>query len=105
MVHLIKTLGARSLQFIAKTATAVLVAVVKGYQYGISPLLGPRCRFWPTCSYYAIEALRTHGPLSGSWLTLKRLGKCHPFHAGGVDPVPPAKSSHCCTGHHQDDKK
>ncbi|BBV10540.1 hypothetical protein BML2537_40340 [Providencia stuartii] len=58
----------------------------------ISPLLGPRCRFNPTCSNYGIEALRRFGMLKGSWLTAKRVLKCHPLHAGGDDPVPPKKN-------------
>ncbi|WP_245791869.1 membrane protein insertion efficiency factor YidD [Modicisalibacter ilicicola] len=66
-----------------------LIAIIRLYQYGISPLLGPRCRFWPSCSNYAIEALRLHGPLKGGWLALRRILKCHPWHAGGIDPVPP----------------
>ncbi|ANF58108.1 membrane protein insertion efficiency factor YidD [Halotalea alkalilenta] len=65
-----------------------LIWLVRGYQYLISPLLGPRCRFWPSCSSYAIEAIETHGPLRGGWLALKRILKCHPWHPGGVDPVP-----------------
>lgn len=75
-----------------------LVALIKVYQYVISPLLGPRCRFWPSCSHYALEALREHGFLRGGWLSLKRLSKCHPLHPGGVDPVPPASHS-CCESH------
>ncbi|ARS53965.1 membrane protein insertion efficiency factor YidD [Kushneria konosiri] len=77
-----------------------LIGLVLVYQYGISPLIGPRCRFWPTCSNYAIEAIELHGPLRGSWLALKRLLRCHPFCAGGVDPVPPTETP-CkgCEGH------
>jgi len=70
----------------------VLVLLVRGYQLLISPLLGPRYRFQPSCSQYAIEALRTHGALKGSWLTLMRIGRCHPLHPGGYDPVPPRSS-------------
>lgn len=66
----------------------LLVGLVRGYQLVISPLLGPRCRFWPSCSSYTIEALKVHGPLRGSWLSLKRIIKCHPGHPGGMDPVP-----------------
>lgn len=67
----------------------LLLLLLRGYQYFISPLLGPRCRFQPTCSQYAIEAIGRHGACRGSWLTLCRLGRCHPFHPGGFDPVPP----------------
>jgi putative membrane protein insertion efficiency factor len=70
----------------------LLVLPVRGYQLFISPLLGQHCRFHPTCSQYAIEALRTHGALKGSWLALLRLGRCHPLHPGGYDPVPPRRS-------------
>ncbi|PJG85683.1 membrane protein insertion efficiency factor YidD [Conservatibacter flavescens] len=72
--------------------TKILIGLIKCYQYVISPLIGPRCRFYPTCSQYGIEALKTHGMLKGSWLTLKRVLKCHPLNAGGHDPVPPKKS-------------
>lgn len=66
----------------------ILVMIVRGYQVAISPLLPPSCRYTPTCSQYAVEALRRYGALRGSWLTLRRLGRCHPFRAGGYDPVP-----------------
>ncbi|WP_020616816.1 membrane protein insertion efficiency factor YidD [Paenibacillus daejeonensis] len=59
------------------------------YRKVISPLKPPTCRFYPTCSAYALEALETHGAARGSWLTVKRLCKCHPFHPGGIDHVPP----------------
>lgn len=72
--------------------TSILVLLVRGYQLFISPILGPHCRFQPTCSQYAIEALRTHGVLKGTWLTLQRLRRCHPFHPGGYDPVPQLKA-------------
>ncbi len=71
----------------------LLVLIVRAYQLLISPMLGPRCRFHPTCSQYAIEALQVHGALKGSWLTLLRLGRCHPLHPGGYDPVPPGRSN------------
>lgn len=69
------------------------IVLIKIYQYGISPLLGPRCRFWPSCSQYTLEAIQLHGPLKGSWLGFKRILKCHPLHPGGIDPVPPARCS------------
>jgi uncharacterized protein len=69
----------------------LLVGLINAYRYFLSPLLGPSCRFYPTCSAYAAEAIETHGPLKGSWLALRRIMKCHPWHAGGVDPVPPRK--------------
>ena len=65
-----------------------LKSLIKAYQWIISPILGPRCRFHPTCSQYAIEAIDRHGAWRGTRLALKRLVKCHPFHEGGLDPVP-----------------
>ncbi|WP_425484394.1 membrane protein insertion efficiency factor YidD [Desulfoluna butyratoxydans] len=66
----------------------VFVGLIKAYQYLISPLIGPRCRFYPTCSAYAIEAYERYGILKGSFLAVKRILKCHPFHPGGFDPLP-----------------
>lgn len=66
----------------------VLIWLVRAYQVGLSPMLGPSCRYFPTCSAYAIEALEKHGAWRGGWLALKRIGRCHPFRAGGFDPVP-----------------
>ena len=66
----------------------MLIAPIRLYQWVISPILPNRCRFAPTCSQYAIEALRQHGAVKGSWLALKRILKCHPLHPGGYDPVP-----------------
>ena len=65
----------------------LLLLLVKGYRYAVSPLLPPSCRFTPTCSAYCEEALRRHGSLMGLWLALMRVLKCHPFHPGGHDPV------------------
>ena len=70
-----------------------LVLFIRGYQKWISPLLGPHCRFNPTCSSYAIQAINLHGFIKGSWLALKRILKCHPLHSGGFDYVPEKKSS------------
>lgn len=67
----------------------ILILLIQGYRYLFSPWLGNHCRFYPSCSHYAQEAVHTHGALRGSWLSLRRLGRCHPWHAGGVDPVPP----------------
>jgi putative membrane protein insertion efficiency factor len=69
-------------------AATVLVSLIRGYQRWISPLFGAHCRFYPTCSAYAAAAMSQHGALRGSWLALRRLGRCHPFHPGGVDLVP-----------------
>jgi putative membrane protein insertion efficiency factor len=66
----------------------MLIAIIRFYKYFISPLLGSNCRFYPSCSSYSLEALQRHGAIIGSYLTLKRLLKCHPFHQGGIDPVP-----------------
>ena len=66
----------------------VLVLLVRGYQVALSPLLPSSCRYYPTCSHYAIEALEKHGALRGGWLALKRIGRCHPFRPGGYDRVP-----------------
>jgi hypothetical protein len=72
----------------------VLMALVKGYRLLLSPWLGSACRFEPTCSVYALQALERHGAAHGSYLTLRRLGRCHPWCEGGLDPVPGASLSH-----------
>ncbi len=66
--------------------------LLRGYQRWVSPAFPPTCRFYPTCSAYAIEALQVHGLLRGSWLAVRRLVRCAPWHPGGVDPVPPRRS-------------
>lgn len=68
-----------------------LIVSLTAYRRWISPLLGARCRFYPSCSAYALEAVRLHGAGRGSWLAVRRLSRCHPFHPGGLDPVPPAE--------------
>ena len=66
----------------------VLIALLRFYRYAISPMLGRNCRFHPTCSEYAIEAVQRHGALRGGWMAAERVGRCHPFNPGGYDPVP-----------------
>lgn len=70
----------------------VLIIFVKLYRVTVAPLLPPCCRFVPGCSQYAIEALQEHGAVKGGYLALRRLLRCHPFHAGGLDPVPPTRN-------------
>jgi uncharacterized protein len=66
----------------------MLAALIRAYQYAIRPLLGANCRFAPSCSDYAHDALIKHGALRGGWLALRRIARCHPYHPGGYDPVP-----------------
>ncbi|MCP4127724.1 MAG: membrane protein insertion efficiency factor YidD [Gammaproteobacteria bacterium] len=73
------------------------ILLVRGYSYLISPLLGNNCRYYPNCSSYMQEAIEIHGVSCGLWLGIKRILRCHPFHEGGVDPVPPA--GHNCKKH------
>lgn len=73
---------------IGRLVRTALVLAVRGYQVAISPLLPPSCRYYPTCSHYAVEALERYGPWRGSWLALRRILRCHPFRPGGFDPVP-----------------
>lgn len=68
--------------------SSFLIGLIRLYQWTLSPLLGPSCRFEPSCSRYAIACLSTHGPLRGSWLAARRIARCHPFHPGGFDPPP-----------------
>jgi uncharacterized protein len=69
-------------------ASWLLVGLLTAYRRFVSPLLGARCRFYPSCSAYALEAVQLHGAAKGSWLAARRLSRCHPFHRGGIDPVP-----------------
>jgi putative membrane protein insertion efficiency factor len=75
----------------------VLIWLLKGYRFAISPLYGQVCRYHPTCSAYALEAVQTHGAVRGSWLAMRRVARCHPWAAGGLDPVPPAKNRRSST--------
>lgn len=78
----------RSWNIFKQACALPLIGLVKFYQLCISPFTPPSCRFTPTCSQYALEALRKHGLLKGSWLTLRRLSRCHPWGGSGYDPVP-----------------
>lgn len=74
-------------------AVRALVAVIRAYQHFVSPMTGPRCRYYPSCSEYAVQALRTHGAIRGLALALWRLLRCNPFSLGGVDHVPPPRAA------------
>lgn len=71
----------------------LFIAFIRFYQIAISPIKPPTCRFYPTCSHYGLEAIQRFGALKGSYLTIKRILKCHPFHPGGFDPVPEKKKN------------
>ena len=80
---------------------AALLTVIRAYRYALSPWIGDVCRFWPTCSEYSLGAIERHGVLRGAWMTLVRLVRCHPYSAGGVDPVPQQfrwRCWHCAPG-------
>lgn len=76
------------LRWLGGAVAAVLILPIRFYQLCISPMLGPSCRFTPTCSQYAVEALRKHGLMKGSWLAVRRICRCHPWGGSGYDPVP-----------------
>ncbi len=73
--------------------TRIVQGLIRAYQLFVSPLLGPRCRFHPFCSHYAQEAIEVHGFRSGGWLAMRRIFRCHPWHPGGFDPVPPLRNA------------
>ena len=77
----------------------VLIALLRTYQAVISPMTGPSCRYYPSCSSYALLAVQRHGALRGAWLATKRLARCHPWTPGGVDDVPPARGTEPQTRH------
>ena len=83
----------RRVSMMLRLPQAFLILLVKAYRLLISPSLGSNCRFEPSCSWYALQALNQHGALAGSYLTLRRLARCHPWCEGGHDPVPPPKSA------------
>ena len=72
---------------------SIILFLIRCYQVAISPMLGPRCRFYPSCSSYAGEAVKRHGAARGSLLAIKRIGRCHPFNPGGIDEVPEVKDA------------
>lgn len=74
-------------------AARLLMAAITGYRRFISPMIPPRCRFAPSCSAYALQAVAEHGAARGAWLAVRRVGRCHPFNPGGFDPVPPRRLS------------
>lgn len=69
----------------------ILIGIIRGYQLFLSPLLGNNCRYYPTCSHYTQEAIAKHGALQGTWLGIRRISRCHPWHEGGIDLVPEPK--------------
>ena len=79
----------------------LIAAAIRAYQLALSPLLGQRCRFYPSCSQYTLEAVMRFGVLKGGWLGLRRLARCHPWHAGGYDPLPPATAALCSHQAHE----
>jgi putative membrane protein insertion efficiency factor len=76
------------------TLRKLLLCLIRGYQLGVSPMLGPRCRFYPSCSCYAHTAIERFGVLRGVWLSVRRIARCHPLHQGGFDPVPEKRPIH-----------
>ncbi len=82
-------------------AARVAQALIRAYQLLLGPFMGGACRFEPSCSTYAMEAIATHGAVKGTWLTVRRLGRCHPFAAPGFDPVPPAASGEALAASHR----
>lgn len=83
----------------------LLVGLITVYRRFVSPLLGARCRFYPSCSAYALEAVQLHGAAKGSWLAVRRLSRCHPFHRGGIDPVPGSVLERDLAGQNASDQK
>ena len=76
------------LAFLRGLPKLIMVLGIRGYQVALSPMLGPACRYYPTCSNYALEAIEKYGALTGGWMAVRRIFRCHPFRPGGYDPVP-----------------
>jgi uncharacterized protein len=87
---------ARLLRVLRRGLAGLMIGLVKVYQVTLSPLLGPRCRYWPSCSSYTVEAIQVHGPLRGALMAARRIARCHPGCEGGIDPVPGGPSEALC---------
>ncbi|WP_302142964.1 membrane protein insertion efficiency factor YidD [Halomonas alkalicola] len=87
---------ARLLRALRRGMAWLMIALVRVYQVTLSPLLGPRCRYWPSCSHYTVEAIQVHGPLRGGVMAARRIVRCHPGCEGGIDPVPGGPSERLC---------
>lgn len=98
-------LGDSRLAVVGRLPRLLLVAVLRAYQLVISPMTGPTCRYYPSCSAYALLAVQRHGALRGGWLAVRRLARCHPWTPGGVDDVPPARATQTCADGHVHDER
>ena len=87
---------ARVVRLSRRALAWLMIALVRVYQVTLSPLLGPRCRYWPSCSSYTVEAIQVHGPLKGGVMAARRIARCHPGCEGGIDPVPGGPSERLC---------
>lgn len=92
----ITTLFRHSLGHLSRLSALSMIGLVRFYQIAISPLLGQRCRYWPSCSSYTREAIEVHGPIKGIGLGMRRVARCHPGCDGGIDPVPGGPSEALC---------
>ncbi|GAA4622717.1 membrane protein insertion efficiency factor YidD [Cellulomonas oligotrophica] len=84
----------RAVTVVRRIPATLLLALLRVYQVVVSPMTPPTCRFYPSCSQYAVVAVQRHGALRGTWLAIRRLLRCHPWNPGGVDDVPPARPAH-----------